>query len=293
MIQDQIAVFTQSLKSLATEYSNPAIIMDHIPVLKNNPEMAGYGIVGMLGLFVLRKILKRSRKPAKPVSMVMPAPYVDPAQDLRAMAPDLHSTVAVPDRAEQLETDVTCIPAPKTEPQRRSAAQQIDDLRATSLVSRPAYSADEARMRAVIQAVLADLGAPHQVMARTALSALVTPAPDVSGAERAHACAAIADKYVDFGIFDRAGRLVLALDLREPRPILRQALEQAGIPSANLEAGTSPRDVRDAIAPYLKLSLRSKPAPTTAPHAQTTGARPARPIRSGRPLRPASAIAAE
>jgi len=46
MIQHQIDVFVYNLKNLATEYSNPAILMDHVPVLRDNPDMAYMGLGG-------------------------------------------------------------------------------------------------------------------------------------------------------------------------------------------------------------------------------------------------------
>ncbi|MEP5155331.1 DUF2726 domain-containing protein, partial [Planktotalea sp.] len=145
------------------------------------------------------------------------------------------------------------------------------------------------------------------IMARTALSALVDPSVEAVGPERALAISAVENKYLDFGIYDRAGRCVLAIEVAGNTPalgnkaadrlVVQKALSNAGLPLAQLTTQDTPADVRTKIAGYLKPTAQSRAL--TAPAGQSKPAaitdRQARPSRPKRPVRAAhaAAIAAE
>lgn len=73
-------------RPLASEYSDPTVILQHIPVLKDNlmlqqnPEYILYGLGGIIvSLFVLKRMKKRAKSRIKSVAMVMPQPYLGEA----------------------------------------------------------------------------------------------------------------------------------------------------------------------------------------------------------------------
>ncbi len=317
MIQKQIEQFTSSLQNIATEYSDPSVILQHMPVLKDfpllqqNPEYLGYGVAGLFGLLILRKLLKKRKKSeATSIAIVMPKPYVGEPEPETAKL-DAPSEVEKPalrlrnePRAEP-QTIVEPAPRPRAEPTTRSLAEQLQDVNAISFSARTAMTPDEARMRVLVQAVLNEFGAGYMIMARTALGALLEPGREAVGPERAHAIAAIENKYLDFGVFDRAGRCVLALDVSAnatpavgnkalERAIVQNALGQAGLKMVLLTSEDSPADVRTKISPFLRPTSQGQAAPQSATGAPRSAVK-ARPGRPTRPMRPAhaAAIAAE
>lgn len=325
-MNSQIKAFTQSLQDIATEYSNPAVILDHIPIVKDHMDtlqpvldnpmpVLGAGV----GLFVLWRIVrKRRKKLVKPTSMVMPPPYKGAPEDMGAVQHDGSRTQRRPARTagtgeDAIEALAGMVKPSRTRaaapaPEKRTLDQQFSDISAVSLNARPALSPDEARMRVIVQATLTELGAPLLVMARTALSALIEPGPDAVGPERAHARAAIAGKSVDFALFDRAGRIIVALDVRNPglaspmaqeeAQITRAVLAQAGIPVVSLDMSDGPAELAVQLAPLIGAHAerpaqhrdRSVRPERTEPTVRTE--RPKRPVRPVRNLRPA-AIPAE
>ncbi|MEM9581136.1 MAG: DUF2726 domain-containing protein [Pseudomonadota bacterium] len=292
--------------------------MDKVQILVDNKEYVG---AGLIALFLLNRMRKRKKKDVKPVSMVMPEPYkgedtadggtTQPAEQeekpaLR-VAKKARKTSGTPNKIETMAAMVSPRArdaAPKAA-QKRTPEQQASDIRAAELTTRPALTADEARMRVVLQAALNDMKAPFMIMARTSLSALIEPGHACVGPERANAIAALSGKSLDFGLFDRAGRLVLALDINNSnasasadRPLVAAALMQAGINVVELDKGDMPARIAEKITPYLTARLAaSQPMPALiAPQEHGQGevqtARAVRPKRPGRPTRPA-AIAAE
>lgn len=328
MIEQQIKQFTNSLQNIATEYSDPAVILQHMPVLKDfpllqqNPEFLGYGVSGIFGLLILLRILRKRRKSrVKNIAMVMPQPYLgepDHAQSGET-APASFDKEETQPRAQakggerlriakqDVEPRVVIEPAPRprAEPTTRGPAQQLEDVNAISFSARAAMTPDEARMRVLVQAVLNEFGAGYMIMARTALSALLEPCHAAVGPERANAIAAVENKFLDFGIFDRAGRCILALDVTSSatpavgnkaleRAVVQNALSQAGLPLAKLTSQDTPAEVRSKIAGFLKPSAQGQvpAAPRSVALQAKTPARPGRPTRPVRPAH-AAAIAAE
>ncbi len=350
-MNDQIAAFTKTLSSLATEYSNPMIILDHIPVLKDhidkvdllieNKEIA---LGSLVTLFVLWRLRKRAKKRnVKNVAMVMPKPYKKDCShlpedhpmnaehpneaaeaNLRLRVPGTRKAAettpdeSADDRISRIAAQIAprVIPSPK----RREARTEIDDLSVVANVdvhARPILTADEARMRVIVQAALADRKAPLLLMARVALDIVLVPAQDATGPARAKALAALKGKHVPLALFDRTGKIVVALDVPKALPvgaaaqdaqIVQQALAQAAVPVLSLLAGDGPAEVSAKLTPYLSgapmvhategtapkapLKLAATQRVSPIPQPVSSHSRPARPGRPGRPTRPA-AIAAE
>lgn len=332
MIQHQIDVFVYHLKNLAADYSNPAIIMDHIPVVRDNPQAGLYGAAGLIGAFTLRRILKkRAAANKKNVALVMPSPYAgdntslgdasnaSPRSDLsdqfhNDLAGQHFDDLGASERPSHTSLRVAAASAEASlatgaTEVKRSPAQQLDDVSQVAFVSRAALSPDEARSRVIVQAALKDMGAPHTVMARTALDALVSPAVDASSTKRSNAAEAVLGKYIDFGIFDRTGRITLALKVNTGMPpagiaaleraVVEQVLCQAGIPSVEISVQDTPSDIKHKIAPHLGTfdapAIKSSAAQRRADHSAELKiqGRPGRPARPTRPERPPSVIAAE
>lgn len=310
MIQQQIESFTRSLTHLASEYSDPSIVLQHIPVLKNNlmfqqnPEYIFYGTGGIVAiLFALKKLNKRRKAKIKDVALVMPTPYVGDADHAHTdeTAPASFEKDDLLDRVDEMSAMIpdpirkTEAPAPLAT---RTPAEQLEDVSAISFSARPALTPDEARTRVLVQSVLNEFGAGYMIMARTALSALLQPSAEVVGAQRAQGLREIQDKYVDFSVFDRTGRCLVALDVsndkqsKESKKIVQQAIAKANIPLAMLSTSDTPADIRVKIAPHLSATARvpqnATPKKKRAPQAE----RPQRPVRTIRPAH-AAAIAAE
>ena len=183
MIQQQIENFTRSLQDIATEYSDPSVILQHIPVLKDqlvlqqNPEFILYGLGGIVALFIVKKrIFKWRKNRVKDVAMVIPQPYEGEADHPMTS----ETAPASFDKDEMLQSDIAReIPEPTplviAEPATRTPTQQLEDVSAISFKARAALTPDEARMRVLGQAVLNEFGAGYMIMARTALSALLVP----------------------------------------------------------------------------------------------------------------------
>lgn len=306
MIQQQIDQFSRSLQSIATQYSDPAIILQHIPVLRDypllqqNPDLIAYGLGGLVVLLFLKRILSKRRKAKeKNIALVMPKPYVGEADAPHTSdaAPASFERSAVEGGSDEPDEDPriralnerAVRSAPQNPAAPRALDQQRDDIAAVSLSTKPSLTPDEARVRVIVQSVLNECGNGLMIMSRVSLGALLEPGPEAVGPERAHAIAALADKYIDFGIFDRVGRLVVALEVsaaeddlnpkEKSRAVVREALSRAGIGSVSLRFGDAPIAVRAKLQPYLSVTA-------LAPSAQA----PARPqVRRIRP----KAMAAE
>lgn len=337
MIQQQITQFTQSLQNIAADYSDPRIILQHMPVLKDypfiqeSPEYLLYGLGGIMVLLFLRKRMKKNKKLKQSnIAMIMPKPY-QADQDEAVSMDDLQNTDLESDgfdkdllrqRVEDNSGERLRIRKPKTakkaeapepqprrraEPAPRTAEQQLADVSAMNFAAKPAMTPDEARMRVLVQAVLNEFGAGYMIMARTALGAIIEPAREAVGPERAKALSAVEGKFLDFGVFDRAGRCLLALDVAGATPalgnkaaerqVVQKALSNAGLPLANLTSKDTPADVRSKIAPYLQPGAQARKLGTPAGQSERRNARENN-IRPGRPKRPvraahAAAIAAE
>ena len=302
MIDQQIEIFTRSLTHLATQYSDPSIILQHIPVLKDNlmfqqnPEYIFYGAGAIVAaLFMLRMLKKRRKKMEKNIAMVMPQPYLGDADHTNTdeTAPASFEKDSFGENA-----DLPAL-APQTglATQERSGAQQLEDVSAVRFAAQAALSPNEARARVMVQAALSEFGAGYMIMARTALTAILHPADDAFGIERAQGIRAIEDKYLDFGVFDRAGRCLVAIEVNGDtapigskaieKSIVRTAMTQANIPVATLHASDRPIDIHAKLAPYLKATTQTASLP--APSQVKRIARPGRPTRPVRPV----AIAAE
>mgnify|MGYP000613288169 CR=1 FL=1 len=312
MIDQEIANFTRTLTHLATQYADPSIILQQVPVLKNNlmlqqnPEYLAYGIGALfVGLFALRTLKKRRKRNEKNIAMVMPQPYLGDSDHSNTdeTAPASFDTDNFGE-AHNLASELTVAESSGVTNSDRSQSQQLEDVSAIRFASKSAFTPDEARARVMIQAALNEFGAGYMIMARTALGALIAPGSEAVGPERAHAIAAIADKYLDFAIFDRAGRCILALDVTNGEPaignkaleraVVHSALGQAGLPMANLRTSDTPADVRSKIAGYLKPIAQGQPPrrPSAVNPKSNKAPRPGRPTRPVRAAH-AAAIAAE
>lgn len=313
MIQQQIDNFSRSLQNLATEYSDPAIIVQHIPVLKDNlmlqqnPEYVLYGLGGLLvSLFALKRLRKRRKAQVKNVGLVMPQPYLgeaDPLETLETAPASYETTIPTAEELTTLDASPISESSPVAKPAlTRTTEQQLEDVSVISFMPRAALTPDEARMRVLVQASVNEFGGGYMIMARTSLAALLQPGREAVGLERANALSAIQDKYVDFGVFDRAGRCLVALEVNAQEPtlgnkllekaVVAQALSKAGVHMITLDTSDTPALVGQKIAPYLKAVSRPVTAPMQPVRASV---RPKKAPRSGRPQRPTrpAAIAAE
>ncbi|WP_293447857.1 hypothetical protein [Planktotalea sp.] len=174
MIQQQIEQFTRALQNTATQYSDPSIILQHIPVLRTNlmmqqnPEILFNGLAAVVCLFFLKRMVKKRRKAnIKNISLVMPAPHVGKADHASTseIAPASFEKDSLSD-ALDFEADVPALT-------KRSLDQQFEDVSAITFTPRTALTPDEARMRVLVQALLNEFGAGYMIMARTSLGALL------------------------------------------------------------------------------------------------------------------------
>lgn len=311
MIEQQITQFTRSLKNMAVEYSDPSMILQHIPVLKDqiflqqNPQTLLYGLGAILALIIAKRRFSKWRKArVKNIALVIPQPYVGapdhphtggvaPASFDKA-APELPL-----ERAQVVDIIPELPPLASAKNAVRGPAQQLEDVTAICFKARPALTPDEARMRVLVQSVVNEAGAGYMIMARTALCALLEPGVEAVGPARANALSAITGKYVDFGVFDRAGRCILALDVTAASPaignkaieraVILSALSQAGLPTIKLSSADTSKDIRTKIAAYLKPAAQAPQVSVAKPSLTSRPGRPARPIRPAH----AAAIAAE
>ncbi|MEP5154697.1 hypothetical protein, partial [Planktotalea sp.] len=184
MIQQQIAQFTQSLQNLASDYSDPRIILETFPILKDypiiqeHPEYLLYGVGGIMSLLFLRKRMKKSAKVKQSkIAMIMPKPYVADEDQLEAadsmsFAPEGFDKEGLSERVKRADGERLRIrksksakpetpepqPRPIAEPTTRSPQQQLEDVSAMKFTAKPAMTPDEARMRVLVQAVLNEFG---------------------------------------------------------------------------------------------------------------------------------------
>lgn len=345
-MQDRIALFTRSLQNIATEYSDPTVILQHMPVIKDHLdkiepliEYKEFVLAALVGLFILRRVRKKRKKAAETkTAMVMPPPYYGEDSTLgdehplnadgnsgklslrkskrtgKSQKPETASAKSSLDAlANMVSPRQTAAQSPAA-PQKRSAEDQLQDVSSVSFLPRPALSADEARMRVIVQAAINEMKAPLMIMARTSLNALVEPGRELVGPERANALAAIDGKCIDFGLFDRAGRMVLALDIQQARTasssaatdraIVAAVLKGAGIAALTIHPEDGPSELAARIAPLVGAHVGQQTSRTShidhTARTQPAGRnerpdRHVRPPRPGRPARPPSgaAIAAE
>ena len=309
-MNQQIESFSSSVQNLAFEYPDPAVIMQHIPVLKDNPmlqqnpEYLFYGLGGVVFvLFALKRLKKRRSARIKSFAMVMPQPYLGEINAPNTSEIAL-SRLAVesPPTSSVNVSEISESTPQSAQTAVRSAAQQLEDVSAISFTARAALAPDEARMRVLVQSSVNEFGGGYMVMTRTSLGALLQPGREAVGPVRAYALSAIQDKYVDFGVFDRTGRCLVALGVSGTDPALEkkaqekaivgQVLNQAGVHVITLSTSDAPKDIQAKIVPYLKATARANGSPVKAVPSVKTARKATRPGRPARPVNTTS-IAAE
>lgn len=273
-MQEQIAEFTSTLKQLSIKYSDPAVIVEHMPflsehedkidLLMENKEIA---LAGLLAVFVLLRLRKMRRRNVKPVAMVLPAPYVAPEGETQSSD---QGHVSDPTSCELDDPAIETVTRP-ARPRRGVARTPRRTVQTPALkeeltdemrfAPRPVFTAEQARLRAMLDAALKSLGSPAQVMAGTSLASVFEPAADLSGSSRAQAQAFLETRTLDFGLFDRAGRLKLVLHCKGPGlqdKGVAQVLQKLGVPAVTVSSTLSLNELRAAVGPYIN-SKRGTP----------------------------------
>ena len=136
---------------------------------------------------------------------------------------------------------------------------------------------EEARLLPLIESELRDIGGGYRVMAQTSLGEIIEPIGPFDSAENRAAYASINSKRLDFAIFDRAGRLQVAIEYQgsghyQTRSFMRDAvkrevLRKAGVPFIEIPQGFVVADVRRQI----RSLLAARPLPGPRDLDETTG----------------------
>lgn len=280
-------------------------------MFQQNPEFLAYGVGGLIvGLFMLRTLKKRSKAREKNIALVMPQPYMGDADhaltdetapasfDKDALGEALDEPIKAASNVVPSRPSSPAKPARPTRakaPAERSLAEQLEDVSAINFIPATALTPNEARARVMIQAALNEFGAGYSIMARTALSAILQPASTAVGSERANALRALQGKYLDFGVFDRAGRCLVAIEITTDeapvgskaleRAITNAAITQANLPLTQLSTSDAPADIYAKLAPYLKATARKASAPIASNGVATAVTKVMKTPRPGRPER--------
>jgi hypothetical protein len=127
-------------------------------------------------------------------------------------------------------------------------AQQLEAVHRSGFERTRLLNNEEARLLPILESATSALGQGHRVMAQTSLGEVIVPTG--TGPEDAvwkNAFAAINSKRLDFGVFDKGGYLVCAIEYQgsghyQGRAFMRdavkrEALRKAGVPLIEAEVG--------------------------------------------------------
>ncbi|MEM7614321.1 MAG: DUF2726 domain-containing protein, partial [Pseudomonadota bacterium] len=140
---------------------------------------------------------------------------------------------------------------------------QLDQFEKVQFERFPLLNKDEARVFELIQAEVATLSPDYRVMAQISLAEVLGPDPDHGTREnREIARRAIADKRIDFGVFDQGHNLRVAIQSQRagygakrppPKdPVMEAALRKAGVPLMGVKPGAHPAQVATVLARYIR-----------------------------------------
>ncbi|EEW25923.1 DUF2726 domain-containing protein [Rhodobacter ferrooxidans] len=131
---------------------------------------------------------------------------------------------------------------------------QMDAIAAVEFEVCTLLNREEARLLPVLESVIREVGDGHRVMAQTSLGEVIRPRQGFgSDADRQAAFASINSKRLDFAVFNRAGRLVAAIEYQgsghyQNRAFLRdsvkrEAVRKAGVPYIEVDANFTAGEV--------------------------------------------------
>lgn len=155
-------------------------------------------------------------------------------------------------------------PLPFPVPSRSNVHDQLEAVARVAYETAVLLNREEARLLPVLERIVAGFGAGHRVMAQTSMGEILRPRRG-SGDQKAldEAYFAINSKRLDFAIFDRTLRLVLAIEyqgtghhqnaafLRDA--VKREALRRAGIRMIEVGPDFVPEELAETLRRELGL----------------------------------------
>ena len=137
-------------------------------------------------------------------------------------------------------------------------ANQMDAIAGMGFQRRPLMNATEFRVFATVESAVGALNAGHRVMAQTSLGEVLRTEAPFEDARARRAFAAINSKRLDIAMFDRAGLLVLAVEVQGGGhyqskttfmrdAVKREALRRAGVEMLEITPDWDAARIRDAL----------------------------------------------
>ncbi len=203
----------------------------------------GRHFLGFLGIRV-----RTRRKPhvpewsnVRPVSSLPQWTETNPAPAVRPMPPDLSDPKA-----------------------------QMEAIAVVAFETVPLLNKEEARLLYTLEETVKALGPGYRLMAQTSLGEIIQPVGKHGTSEdRRRAFASINSKRIDFGLFNRYGRLVIAVEYQgsghyQQRTFMRDAVKREAIRKAGVPYLEIPKDfVRGKVQAQIIEILAPTPADQT------------------------------
>ena len=144
----------------------------------------------------------------------------------------------------------------------RDPKQQMEAIARVDFEITPLLNKEEARLLPLLESCTRKLNRGHRVMAQTSLGEIIRPkAANASNEAQRAAFASINSKRLDFAIFDRFGRLAIAIEYQGSGhyqtksfmrdAVKREALRKAGVPYLEVKQDFSHDDVARQITQLL------------------------------------------
>jgi hypothetical protein len=182
------------------------------------------------------------------------------------------------------DPDATLSPRPAP-PDLSDPKAQMEAIAIVAFETVPLLNREEARLLYTLEEAVKSLGAGYRLMAQTSLGEIIQPVGTHGSREdRRRAFASINSKRIDFCIFNRYGRLVIAIEYQgsghyQERAFMRDAVKREAIRKAGVPYFEIPRDfIRGKVQAQIREVLAPpRGGPPMSPTGQTPSARPDHP----------------
>ncbi len=140
---------------------------------------------------------------------------------------------------------------------------QLDAIATARFERKPMLSSNEARLLALLEALVEKVGERHRVVVGTCMGDLLRTRDDhISVRAKRAALASIQSKQLDFAIIDRRGLLICALEYRDSAQsqdcglmsdaVKREVLRRAGVPLIEIPARFETTEISAALLRILE-----------------------------------------
>lgn len=153
---------------------------------------------------------------------------------------------------------------------------QMEAIAVVAFDTVPLLNKEEARLLYTLEETVKSLGTGYRLMAQTSLGEIIQPVgTQGTSEERRRAYASINSKRIDFGVFNRYGRLVIAIEYQgsghyQQHTFMRDAVKREAIRKAGVPYLEVPKDfIRGKVQAQILELLAPRSGPSKSPTGRT------------------------